>query len=393
MSTRAGPGDGEGALTRVLVLNTGSSSLKWTVLAADRTVLAGGSEPWAADDGAARADQLRAALGQAPSFDAAGHRVVHGGTRFRAAVVIDQRVREQLAGLAALDPEHMHAALTGIDAVSAAFPEAPQVAAFDTAFHATLPEAAAGYGLPFEWVERWGLRRFGFHGLSVAYAVERTHALLGAGARRLIICHLGSGCSVTAVEDGRSIDTTMGFSPLEGLMMATRSGSVDPGLLLYLQEHCGVGLAELRATLTKRSGLRSVSGISGDLRQVLEAADRGSLRAQLAYDRFVLSIRRAVGAMAGVLGGVDAVVFTGGIGENSARVRRDATSALRFAGLELAEDADAPRDQDRDLAGPGSRVHVLLVRAREELTILKEVLRLRHVGDPERVSKAAGAAG
>jgi acetate kinase len=165
-------------------------------------------------------------------------------------------------------------------------------------------------------------------------------------------------------------------------MMATRSGSVDPGVLLYLQQHCEVGVGELRETLTKRSGLRGVSGISGDLREVLEAADGGSSRARLAYDRFVLSIRRALGAMAGVLGGVDAVVFTGGIGENSARVRRDATSTLRFAGLELAEDANASSNADRDIAAPGSRVQVLVVRAREDLAILKDVLRLRHAELP-----------
>jgi acetate kinase len=169
----------------------------------------------------------------------------------------------------------------------------------------------------------------------------------------------------------------MGFSPLEGLMMATRSGSIDPGVVLYLQQHCEVGIDELRETLTKRSGLRGVSGISGDLTKVLEAADRGSSRAQLAYERFVLSIRRALGAMAGLLGGVDAVVFTGGIGENSARVRRDATRALRFAGLELPEDADAPSNVDHDVAARASRVRVLVVRAREDLAILKEVLRLR----------------
>jgi acetate kinase len=380
-------------MTRVLVLNTGSSSVKWTVLAADKTVIAGGSEPWAAQDRTARADQLRAALEQAPTFDAAGHRVVHGGTRFREAVVIDESVREELSGLSDLDPEHMHASLAGIDAVSAAFPTVPQVAAFDTAFHATLPEAAAGYGLPFEWTERWGLRRFGFHGLSVAYAVERTSELLGAPPSRLIVCHLGAGCSVTAVQGGRSLDTTMGFSPLEGLMMATRTGSIDPGVVLYLQQQCGVGIDELRETLTKRSGLRGVSGISGDLRKVLEAADGGSSRAQLAYERFVLSIRRALGAMTGLLGGVDAVVFTAGIGENSARVRRDATGALRFAGLELAEDANASDNSDRDIAVPGSRVRVLVVRAREDLAILKDVLRLRHAELPIGDAKNAGRNG
>jgi acetate kinase len=373
-----------------LVLNTGSSSVKWTVLAADKTVVAEGSEPWAAEDSAARADQLRGALKGAPTFDAAGHRIVHGGTRFRDAVVIDESVREELAGLSDLDPEHMHTSLAGIDAVSAAFPTVPQVAVFDTAFHATLPEAAVGYGLPFEWTERWGLRRFGFHGLSVEYAVERTNELLGAPPLRLIVCHLGGGCSVTAVEAGRSIDTTMGFSPLEGLIMATRSGSVDPGVLLYLQQHCEVGIDELRETLTKRSGLRGVSGISADLREVLEAMDGGSSRARLAYDRFVLSIRRALGAMAGVLGGVDAVAFTGGIGENSARVRRDATSTLRFAGLELAGDANASSNADRDIATPRSRVHVLVVRAREDLAVLKDVLRLCHAELADSAPKGAG---
>ena len=365
-------------MTRVLVLNTGSSSVKWTVLAADKTVLAGGSEPWVAEDSAARAEQLRAALGQAPAFDAAGHRVVHGGARFREAVIIDQSVREGLEGLSDLDPEHMHASLAGIDVVSADFPGIPQVAVFDTAFHATLPEAASGYGLPWEWTERWGLRRFGFHGLSVAYAIERARELLGRVPSRTIVCHLGSGCSMTAVENGRSIDTTMGFSPLEGLMMSTRSGSVDPGLLLYLQEQCEVGVAELRETLTSRSGLLGVSGISADLRQVLTAVEEGSVRAQLAYDRFVLSIRRALGAMVGVLGGVDAVVFTGGIGENSPRVRRDAVRALAFAGLELAESANASCDADSDVSVPGSRVHALVIRAREDLAVLNEVLRLHH---------------
>lgn len=384
--------------TRALILNTGSSSVKWAVLEQDETVIASGDEPWASDELPARAAQLQLALASAPAFEVAGHRVVHGGARFREAVLIDPRVRAELAELGALDPEHMPAALAGIDAVRAAFPAMPQVAAFDTAFHATLPEAAAGYGLPAEWTERWGLRRFGFHGLSVAYAARRTRELLGgaaastARAARIIVCHLGSGCSITAVADGRSIDTTMGFSPLEGLMMATRSGSIDPGVLLHLQEHCGVGLDELRHTLTRRSGLLGVSGVSADLRRVLEAAAAGSAPAQLAYDRFALSIRRALGAMAAVLGGVDAVVFTGGIGEHSARVRRDAAEALRFAGLELDEEAnaragvgaerDGDRGADRDVAAPGARVRVLVLRAREDLAILQDVLRLHRAGRP-----------
>jgi acetate kinase len=367
----------EPPVTGVLVLNAGSSSLKWTVLGIDRTVLETANEPWTSEDAAARADQVRAALGRAPPFDLVGHRVVHGGLRFRQAVLIDERVRSELARLVPLDPDHMPAALAGIDAVSAAFPDVAQVAAFDTAFHATMPEAAAGYGLPFAWTERWGLRRFGFHGLSVAHAVERAHELLGEIPGRMIVCHLGSGCSVTAVEGGRSIDTTMGFSPLEGLMMATRSGSIDAGLIFYLEEQCQVGMAELRRVLTRRSGLLGVSGVSSDLRQVLAAEESGSDRARLAYQRFVLSIRRALGSMAGVLGGVDSVVFTGGIGENSPRVRRDAAGALAFAGLQLADDANDRIETDEDVSVRGSAVRVLVIRAREDLAILKEAVRLR----------------
>lgn len=360
---------------RALVLNAGSSSLKWTVLGAGAARLDGADEPWSAPDGASRAEQLGAALRRAPAFDAVGHRIVHGGTRFHQAVLIDTAVRAALEQLAELDPEHMTPALAGIDAVYHAFPALPQVAAFDTAFHATLSEAASGYALPFEWTERWGLRRFGFHGLSVAYAVERTRELLGELPRRLIVCHLGSGCSLTAVEKGRSVDTTMGFSPLEGLMMATRSGSVDPGLLLHLEEQCGLSARQLREALTHRSGLLGVSGISNDLRKVLAAAEDGSARARLAYERFVLSARHALGAMTAALGGVDAVVFTGGIGENSGAVRRDVSRALAFAGLELASKPEGA-EGDRVVSEGGSDIAVLVVKAREDLAILGEMRRV-----------------
>jgi acetate kinase len=372
-------------MIRVLVLNAGSSSLKWTVLGDDRSLIADGNEPWSAEEGAGRAEQIRATLRQAPAFDIVGHRVVHGGLNFREAVGIDESVRRELGRLVNLDPEHMTMALAGIDAVRSAYPMLPQVAAFDTAFHASLPEAAAGYALPFEWTERWGLRRFGFHGLSVAYAVERAGELLGAPASSMIVCHLGSGCSLTAVAEGHSIDTTMGFSPLEGLMMATRSGSVDPGLLLHLQSHRGVGADELREALTHRSGLLGVSGVSGDLRKVLQAAEGGSPRARLAYERFLLNVRRALGAMTAVLGKVEAVVFTGGIGENSARVRRDAAQALAFAGLELDEERNRSNETDRLISSRGSAIRALVIRSREDLAILREVLRVHRQADkPER---------
>lgn len=365
-------------MTRALVLNTGSSSLKWSLFEQGDEAVAGGNEPWSSNAESSRGEQIRRVLERVPAFDAVGHRVVHGGTRFRQAVVIDETVHRELVALSALDPEHMRASLAAIDAVRASAPGVTQVAAFDTAFHRSIPQAAAGYGLPFEWTERWGLYRFGFHGLSVEYAAGRVAQMLGQMPGRTIVCHLGSGCSVTALEHGRSLDTSMGFSPLEGPMMATRSGSIDPGLLLYLQEHCGVSIAELRDTLTRRSGLYGVSGVSGDLREVLEAADRGSARAELAHQRFVLGVRRALGAMVGVLGGVDALVFTGGIGENSARVREASASALAFAGLRLDHEANASPVTDRDVSLRESSVRVLVIRSREELVIKRALLGLVH---------------
>jgi acetate kinase len=353
---------------RVLVLNAGSSTLKWTLLDGNRSTIASGAQDWASPGIEQRGEEVRAALRKISSFDAVGHRVVHGG-RFTRAARLDAATRSELETLAALDEVHMRPALAGIDAVSAELPALPQVAAFDTAFHATLPEAA-GYALPFEWSERWGLKRYGFHGLSVQYSLDQAQRLLGRVPAKLIVCHLGSGCSITAVAQGKSIDTTMGFTPLDGVMMATRSGSVDPGLLLYLQARCGVSLEELRDGLANRSGLLGVSGISGDLRKVL-AAD--SPRARLAYDRFIWTLRRAVGAMAGVLDGVDALVFTGGIGENSERVRSGVAAALGFAGLRLQRDGGSG---DRVISAADSRVPALLIHAREDLVILADVLRL-----------------
>ncbi len=364
------------AVRRVLVLNSGSSTLKWALLdATDESTLAGGTVSWTSVGEVRRIEQIQAVLRGAPEFDAVGHRIVHGGARYRETVVVDACVRADLESLVELDPTHMRPALEGIDAVQAQVPAVPQFVAFDTAFHATLPAAAAGYALPFEWTEKWDLRRFGFHGLSVAYSAQRARELTGGVVPRLVVCHLGSGCSVSAVAEGRSVDTTMGFSPLEGLMMGTRSGSVDPGLLLYLQIQHGVTPTEMIETLTTRSGLLGVSGVSGDLREVLRAAEAGSSRAALAYERFVLSARRAVGAMTSVLAGFDVLVFTGGIGENSCRVRRDVAASLSFAGAQLDEEKNRGAVPDADIARCDSSVRILVVRAREDLVILREVLR------------------
>jgi acetate kinase len=355
---------------RALILNAGSSTLKWSLLA-DGDTEASGSETWSPADAG---DKIGAILARSSEVHAVGHRVVHGGTAFREAVVLDGEARARLLPLVDIDPLHMKPALLGIDGVSRAFPEVPQILAFDTAFHGTMPEAAAGYGLPHEWNEKWGLRRFGFHGLSVAWSVGRAAALAGTLPARLVVCHLGSGCSVTAVAEGRSFDTTMGFSPLEGLVMGTRAGSVDPGLLLHLIRHLGVSADDLAHTLSERSGLLGLSGVSGDLRAVLAAADAGAPRARLAYDRFLISLRRAMGAAAGVLGGVDAVVYTGGIGENSARVRRE--GAFAIPGLALDEQANELAAKDLEISAAGSPVRAFVVRAREDLVIFGEVARL-----------------
>jgi acetate kinase len=342
-------------MNRALILNAGSSSLKWSLLdVRSEKVEAEGNEAWESGRDAARAALER--LRRLPAPDAIGHRLVHGGQRFREAVLLDAPTRKALGELAEIDPLHTGRALELVDAAADAFPGVPQVAALDTTFHATIPEAAAVYPIPYEWTREWGLRRFGFHGLSVAYAVRRVGEILSGVPERLVVCHLGSGCSVTAVRGGRSADTSMGFTPLEGVMMGTRSGSLDPGLLLYLERQHGKSAAELEEDLNQRSGLLGVSGVSADLRKVLEAGDAGNERAKLAYGIFIHTLRRAVGAMAGVLGGIDALVFTGGIGEHSARVREDVSTAL--AGL-----ASSP-------------VRTLVIAAREDLSVLAEMRRV-----------------
>ncbi len=375
-------------MNRVLVLNAGSSTLKWSVLPSAAAFAPSPSEPlaegaleWESADPGRQAEQVQGVLRHGlTGVDAVGHRVVHGGARFRAPVRVTAEVRQALGDLAEVDPLHTRAALTGIDAVSAVAPELPQVAAFDTSFHATLPPAAAFYPLPWEWTERFGLRRYGFHGLSVSYASRRLGQLTGGRPERLVVCHLGGGCSLTAVAGGLSADTSMGFTPLEGVMMGTRSGSVDPGLLLHLQRRCGLGLDDLEDGLQHRAGLAGVSGAGGDLRQVLAAAAGGSRRAALAYELFVHSLVRTAGAMVAVLGGLDHLVLTGGIGEHSAPLRAAFLSRLAFLGVRLdhpANEAAAPPGAaagDREISSPASAVRVFVITAREDLEVLRELL-------------------
>jgi len=276
---------------------------------------------------------------------------------------VDDTVRQAIADLAELAPLHNPAALAGIDAARERFPSVPHVAAFDTAFHASLPEATYTYPLPWEWNTRWDLRRFGFHGLSVAYAVQRAHDLLGELPPRLIVCHLGAGCSITAVAGGQSIDTSMGFTPLEAVMMAQRSGSVDPGLLLYLLTRQGLQPSEVERSLNERGGLLGISGVSADMRKVLAAAASGHARAILARDMFIQRVASCVGAMVAALRGLDVLVFTGGIGEHSPPIREAVCTAFGYMGLLLEPSLNASSAIDSDIARSESAVRVLVITA------------------------------
>ena len=344
---------------RVLVANAGSSSLKVSLLDGDD------AELWRRDLDSP--DEVPAADLPA-EVDAVGHRIVHGGHRFTSAARLDTAVVDALEELTELAPLHQPRSLAAVDALSRALPDAPQVACFDTAFHASIPPAAATYALPREWRERFGLRRFGFHGLSHAYASRRAGEL-SPGARRIVSCHLGAGASLCAVLDGRSVDTTMGFTPLEGLVMATRSGSVDPGLLLWLQDHAGLSADQMTEALEHESGLSGLAG-TADMRELLA---RDDAEARLALDVYVHRLRTGIGAMAASLGGLDALVFTGGVGQAAPRVRELACAGLEHLGVALDAGRNAAAEgADADVVGQGSRVAVLVVRAREDVEIARQ---------------------
>jgi acetate kinase len=309
---------------RVLTVNAGSSSLKLSLLGA------GSEEPvWSAESSL---EELDSALSNVDGVDAVGHRIVHGGRRFRDAVKLDEAVRAGLEELTELAPLHQRKALAVLDAVSQLLPDVPAVACFDTAFHADLPPGAYEYALPAEWRERWGLRRYGFHGLSHAYIARYVAERLGHDDLRIVSCHLGAGASLCAISHGRSVDTTMGFTPLEGVVMATRSGSVDPGLLLWLLERAGLHAHDISDALEHESGLLGLAG-SADMREVLAARAAGDDRARVAIDVYLHRLRAGIAAMAAALGGIDALAFTGGVGENAAEIREETCAGLGFLGV------------------------------------------------------------
>jgi acetate kinase len=343
-------------VTRVLVVNAGSSSLKLRLLASGDELEAERDLP--PDDPGA----LDAALAAMPRPDAVGHRVVHGGERFREAILVDDEVVAALGELVELAPLHQPSALAAIAAVGGALPGVPAVACFDTAFHATLPAAASTYALPRAWRERFGLRRYGFHGLSHAYASRR------ARASRVVSCHLGAGASLAAVRDGVCVDTTMGFTPMEGLVMATRAGSVDPGLVLWLLRH-DVDADAVEQGLDREGGLRGLAG-DGDMRALLARDDPD---ARLALDVYVHRLRAEIAAMAAALGGLDALVFTGGVGEHAAPVRARTAAGLGFLGVELDAEANARATADAEIGAADASARTMVVTAREDLEVAGQV--------------------
>jgi acetate kinase len=363
-------GKGAASGLRVLVVNAGSSSLKLRLI--DGADQLGGSVDLPAPRGIAEDEAVRRAVEGLGPPDAVGHRIVHGGSQFLGPVRITDRVVRRLEALSDLAPLHQPKSLAALAAVSAALPDVPGVACFDTAFHAGIPAAASTYALPLEWRKRWDLRRFGFHGLSHSYVARRVAQLAGQpGELRLVSCHLGAGASLAAIVDGRSVDTTMGFTPLEGLVMATRSGSVDPGLVLWLEEHVGMPPAELAAALEYRGGLLALAGRS-DMRAVLAAEERGDGEAALAIAVYLHRLRAAVAAMAAAMGGIDALAFTGGVGENSAPIRERAARDLAFLGVAVNAGSNAAVG-DREITAAGARVRSFVVTAREDLQIAAEV--------------------
>ena len=319
-----------------------------------------------------------AVLQSRDEIEIAGHRIVHGGAKLTQPVRITTDVKQEIENVASIAPLHNQAGLEGIELIEKMLPNIPQVAVFDTGFHRTLPLQAFIYPAPYSWYERDGIRRFGFHGINHEYCAHRAASLLrrAISTLKIVTCHLGNGCSLAAIDGGKSIDTTMGFTPLEGLMMGTRSGSIDPGILTH-RLRMGAGTsADLDRMLNHDSGLLGVSGVSSDMRQVLDAARGGNERAKLAFGIFIHRLQSEVGAMAASLGGIDVLVFTAGIGENSAEVRLAGCARLKFLGVEVDEAANSSAKPDVDISQRGSRVCVLVIRAQEDWTIARECIRV-----------------
>ncbi len=388
---------------KVLVINAGSSSLKYQLLdTGNQEVLAKGLCERIGIDGKftykapgkntidavdvampthseaiqavlnALVDKDNGVIASMKEIDAVGHRVVHGGETFASSVKIDDKVMAALEGCIPLAPLHNPANITGIKACQAVMgPDVPQVAVFDTAFHQTMPPVAYTYALPYEYYEKDKVRRYGFHGTSHKYVAERAAVMLGKPieALKLISCHLGNGSSVTAIDGGKSVDTSMGFTPLAGLPMGTRSGDLDAGILEYLMGKYNMDIKEMLNVLNKKSGVLGVSGVSSDFRDLAQAGEQGNARAALAVDLFNYGVKKYIGAYAAAMGGVDAIIFTAGVGENSPEQRMAIASGLEFMGVKMDAQANNTRGKETVISTADSKVKVLLIPTNEELMI------------------------
>lgn len=407
---------------RALALNAGSTSIKFEVYSGDRR-LRSGQLSWpdgkrkharlviedddrlnndsfvdARGDQAATTIALRAALGseeERSAISVVGHRIVHGGAEFRKSILIDDAVKRAVAEWSHLAPLHNSLALRVIQASEEALPAIPQVAIFDTAFYDSLKPRAFLYPLPLEYYRRWRVQRFGFHGISHAYCAGRTAEMLGRDPKRLnlVICHLGGGCSVTAVRGGRAVATTSGYSPLDGLMMGTRSGSLDPEIILDLQRRQGRTIDEMERDLNYRSGLLGVSGISADILDIEKAAAEGSRRAVLAFEMFADRLRAAIGGLAVTLGKLDALVFTDRMGEESPALRAAACMGLEILGLRLDARKNNECKPDADIAADDSRSRVLVLHTREEMMVAREAVRIVGIGRAPRFGSVHSGCG
>ncbi|RNL80525.1 acetate/propionate family kinase [Halostreptopolyspora alba] len=355
---------------RVLVVNTGSSSVKLRLVSPEGE-LAGRADP-PLDNETVSVERLAAEVERFDGVDAVGHRVVHGGSEFHRPTALDDGVVARLRDLTGLAPLHQPKALSGISAMRRVLPDVPHVACFDSMFHAELPPEAATYAIPREWRERYAPRRHGFHGISHSYAARRAAGMLGGDPGRLVTAHLGAGASLAAVRGGRSVDTTMGFTPLEGLVMGTRSGDVDPGLVLWLLRRVGLDPEEVGEGLEWRSGLVGLTG-SADMREVVARSGDGDADATLGIAVYLHRLRAKVAAMAAALDGIDTLVFTGGVGENQPVIRAGAAAGLGFLGVGVDLEANDAAEPDVDVTASGARVRSLVVESREDLEIAREV--------------------
>jgi acetate kinase len=361
----------------ILVINGGSSTFKFSLYKFEGTSFPRGSNPlWkktiefhgTADD---RQAAIKETLSEIPGHvDIIGHRIVHGGIHFPKPVLVTSQVKDIIRKLCPLAPLHNPVNLEGIELCETIFPEIPQVAVFDTAFHSTLPEVAWTYAVPWEWREE-GIRRFGFHGISHQYCSETVAEILKSVPEKMINCHLGNGCSCTAIANGVSIDTSMGFTPLEGLMMGTRSGSIDPGIILYLQKEKGWTEEQMDRCLNKESGLLGIGG-DFDMRKIMEKIANNDPRAILALDLFVYRLKKVIGELSAVLGGLDLLSFTAGIGENSPEVRKKVCEGLKYLGVEI--DEQKPCIEDSEISTANSKVKVFVIHTCEDWQIAKDCI-------------------